>query len=107
MLGARELGLMKPGAVIINNSRGPVIDEPELIKALEEDRIAGAALDVCEKEPVDPNNPLLKMDNVLVTPHLAAFSQEAGEKSRMFAITNSARVAGGDEPDSVVPSTDF
>jgi phosphoglycerate dehydrogenase-like enzyme len=53
------------------------------------------------------DNPLLKMDNVLVTPHLAAFSQEAGEKSRMFAITNSARVAGGDEPDSVVPSTDF
>ena len=79
MLGARELGLMKPTAVIINNSRGPVIDEPELIKALQEDRIAGAALDVFEKEPIAPDNPLLAMDDrVFVTPHVAANNDGAG-----------------------------
>jgi phosphoglycerate dehydrogenase-like enzyme len=79
MLGARELGLMKPTAVIINNSRGPVIDEPELIKALQEERIAGAALDVFEKEPIAPDNPLLAMDDrVFVTPHVAANNDGAG-----------------------------
>jgi len=79
MLGAREFGLMKPTAIIINNSRGPVIDEPELVKALNEERLAGAALDVFEKEPVDPNNPLLKMDDrVFITPHVAAANHHAG-----------------------------
>ena len=79
MFGARELALMKPNAIVINTSRGPVIDEPELIKALQEERIAGAALDVFEKEPVDPNNPLLKMDDrVFITPHVAANNHGAG-----------------------------
>ena len=79
MLSARELGLMKPNAVVINNSRGPVIHEVELVKALQEERIAGAALDVFEKEPIDPDNPLLKMDDrVFVTPHVAANNVGAG-----------------------------
>ncbi len=79
MLGARELGMMKPNAIVVNTSRGPVIDEPELIKALQEDRIAGAAMDVFEKEPIDPDNPLLTMgDKVFVTPHMAANNKGAG-----------------------------
>jgi D-3-phosphoglycerate dehydrogenase len=79
MLSARELGMMKPNAIVINTSRGPVIDEPELIKALQEDRIAGAAMDVFEKEPIDPNNPLLSMgDKVFATPHMAANNHGAG-----------------------------
>jgi phosphoglycerate dehydrogenase-like enzyme len=107
MISDREFEMMKPTVVFINACRGPVVDEAALIRALNDNQIAAAGLDVLEQEPTPVDNPLLKMDNVLVTPHLAAFSQEAGEKSRMFAITNSARVAGGDEPDSVVPSTDF
>jgi D-3-phosphoglycerate dehydrogenase len=79
MLSARELSLMKPTAIVINNSRGPVIDEPELIKALQDEVIAGAALDVFEQEPADPNNPLFKMDDrVFVTPHMAANNDGAG-----------------------------
>ena len=79
MISAREFGLMKPNAVIINTSRGPAIDEAELIKALQEDRIAAAAMDVFEKEPIDPDNPLLKMgDKVLATPHMAANNNGAG-----------------------------
>jgi len=79
MLSAHELGLMKKNAIVINTSRGPVIDELELINALQEERIAGAALDVFEKEPVDPNNPLLKMDDrVFITPHVAANNYDSG-----------------------------
>ncbi|HBD84447.1 MAG TPA: lactate dehydrogenase, partial [Dehalococcoidia bacterium] len=107
MISDREFDMMKPTVIFINACRGPVVDEAALIRALNDGKVAAAGLDVLEQEPTPVDNPLLKMDNVLVTPHLAAFSQEAGEKSRMFAITNSARVAGGDEPDSVVPSTDF
>ena len=107
MISDREFDMMKPTVIFINACRGPVVDEAALIRALNDGKVAAAGLDVLEQEPTPVDNPLLKMDNVLVTPHLAAFSQEAGEKSRMFAITNSARVSGGDEPDSVVPSTDF
>ena len=69
---------MKPTAVVINTSRGPVVDEPALIEALQEGRIAGAGLDVFEKEPVDPGNPLLTMDNVVVSPHSAGTTWDAG-----------------------------
>jgi D-3-phosphoglycerate dehydrogenase len=79
MLSERELGLMKPTAVIINTSRGPVIDEKALIKALQTEQIAGAAMDVFEHEPVDLDNPLLKMDDrVFITPHVAANNYGAG-----------------------------
>ena len=67
---------MKPTAYFINVSRGPVVDEPALIDALRGGRIAGAALDVFEQEPVDPANPLLAMDNVIVTPHSLCWTDE-------------------------------
>lgn len=67
---AREFGLMKSSAFIVNTSRGPIIDEPALISALREKQIAGAALDVYDVEPVQPGHPLLKLDNVLLAPHL-------------------------------------
>ncbi|MBI4296221.1 MAG: C-terminal binding protein, partial [Chloroflexi bacterium] len=63
MIGEAELKLMKPTAYLINTARGAIIDEPALIRALQEKRIAGAGLDVFEKEPIDPTNPLLKLDN--------------------------------------------
>ena len=106
-MGDREFDMMKPTVIFINACRGPVVDEAALIRALNDGKVAAAGLDVLEQEPTPVDNPLLKMDNVLITPHLTAFSQEAGEKSRMFAITNAAQVAGGNDPDSVVPSTDF
>ena len=72
-----EFAQMKSNAYIINTARGRVIDEEAMIKALKDGKIAGAGLDVFEKEPIDPDNPLLKMDNVTVTPHSASFSDTA------------------------------
>ena len=102
MISDREFDLMKPTVVFINACRGPVVDEAALIRALEAGKIAQAGLDVLEEEPTPVDNPLLKMDNVLVTPHLASFTQESGEKSRTFAVYNAARILSGDDPESVV-----
>ena len=74
MIGEKEFRAMKPTAYFINTSRGPVVDEKALIKALQEKWIAGAGLDVFEKEPIESGNPLLKMDNVIVFPHSASYS---------------------------------
>ena len=71
LIGERELRLMQPHAALINTSRGAVVNETALIHALQEGRIAGAGLDVLEKEPLDADNPLLHMDNVVFTPHMA------------------------------------
>jgi phosphoglycerate dehydrogenase-like enzyme len=102
MISDREFGLMKPTAVLINACRGPVVDEAALIRAMQQHKILGAGLDVLEEEPTPADNPLLNMDNVLVTPHLAAFAQESFDKSRTFAVQNAARVARGEAPESVV-----
>ena len=70
LVGAKELGLMKPSAYIINTSRGPIIDEAALLAALREKKIAGAGLDVFDVEPLPTDHPLRKLDNVVLTPHL-------------------------------------
>ncbi len=74
MLTEHHFRAMKPEALFVNTGRGPTVDEPALIKALQQGWIAGAGLDVLEQEPVDPNNPLLKMDNVILTAHVASAS---------------------------------
>ena len=74
LLGERELRVMRPEAILVNTSRGQVIDEQALARALKERWIAGAALDVLSKEPPDADNPLFKLDNVILTPHLASMS---------------------------------
>jgi D-3-phosphoglycerate dehydrogenase len=102
LIGAKEFALMKPSAYIINTSRGPVIDEPAMIAALREGRIAGAGLDVFEKEPVDPDNPLLKMDNVICLPHSASYSDVAFSRLRRSVAEEAARVLSGRWPKSVV-----
>lgn len=76
IVGERELSWMKTDALIINTARGPIIDEAALARALREDRIGGAGLDVYEQEPVAKDNPLLKLDNVILTPHTAALTRE-------------------------------
>lgn len=88
MIGEREFGMMKKTAYLINTSRGPVVDETALYKALKEKWIAGAALDVFEKEPIDPDNPLLKLDNVVVAPHIASASVETRTKMAVIAAEN-------------------
>jgi phosphoglycerate dehydrogenase-like enzyme len=102
MISDREFNLMKPTAVLINACRGPVVDEAALIRAMQAKKILAAGLDVLEVEPTPVDNPLLDMDNVLITPHLAAFAQESYEKQSAFAIQNTARVARGEEPESVI-----
>jgi D-3-phosphoglycerate dehydrogenase len=77
IIGAAELARMKPGALLINVSRGALIDEPALISALDEGRIAGAGLDVFEKEPLRPDHPLQDRPNVILLPHLTFWTEQA------------------------------
>ena len=85
LLGERELSRMKPSAILINTARASLVDPQALVKALEENRIAGAALDVFWKEPLAANHPLLRMDQVLVTPHIAGASLDVTRiQSRMI-----------------------
>ena len=76
LLGARELALMKPDAYLVNTSRGPIVDEQALITALREKRIAGAGLDVFDREPLPGDHPLRRLDNVVATPHLGYVTLE-------------------------------
>ncbi len=76
LVGANEFALMKPSAYLINTSRGPIIDEPALLTALRDKRIAGAGLDVFDVEPLPLDHPLRKMDNVVITPHLGYVSEQ-------------------------------
>lgn len=88
LIGSRELDLMKPGAYLINTSRGPVADERALIKALQEHRIAGAALDVFESEPLPLDSPLRSLDNCFLAPHNANSSPGAAERVHENTIRN-------------------
>jgi phosphoglycerate dehydrogenase-like enzyme len=76
VVGARELGLMKPTAYLVNTSRGPLIDEAALIAALRENRIGGAAVDVYDEEPLPDDHPLRRLDNLVLTPHLGYYTEE-------------------------------
>jgi D-3-phosphoglycerate dehydrogenase len=98
MLGEEEFRAMKPTAFLINTARGAVVDEKALIKALQEGWIAGAGLDVFEKEPPDADNPLLRMDNVVATIHSAAYSDVAFRRLRIRVGEETARVLGGRWP---------
>jgi D-3-phosphoglycerate dehydrogenase / 2-oxoglutarate reductase len=102
MVGEEFLDLMKPTAYLINCSRGPVVDEKALIAALKQKKIAGAGLDVFEQEPVDPNNPLLKMDNVSVTNHYASYSEVAWNRANTQLGEEAMRVALGYWPMSLI-----
>jgi phosphoglycerate dehydrogenase-like enzyme len=95
LIGEREIGRMKPGAIIVNLSRGSVIDEAALIRALREGRIAGAGLDVAETEPLPPSNPLWDAPNTLITPHFTAAMPDKSERSLAMILTNLAAYKAG------------
>ncbi|MBA2450731.1 MAG: hypothetical protein H0V51_22185 [Chloroflexi bacterium] len=98
LIGTRELALMRPHAVLINTARGPLIDEAALARALATGQIAGAGLDVFRQEPPEPGNPLLALENVVLTPHVSAGTRDAFETKMRAAFANMARVARGEPP---------
>ncbi len=98
MIGERELRSMKPTAVLVNTARGEIVDEKALIKALREGWIAGAALDVFEREPLPPGHPLLEFENVIVTPHIAGASRETVRRSARMLAEDTARILKGERP---------
>ena len=102
LIGEQFFQRMKPTAILINTSRGPVVDEKALAQALAEKRLAGAALDVWEREPVAADNPLLRMDNVIATPHAAYFSSAAVAQVPRRCGEEVARVLTGQRPLNVV-----
>jgi D-3-phosphoglycerate dehydrogenase / 2-oxoglutarate reductase len=102
LIGEAFFRRMKPTAFLINTSRGPVVDERALIRALEDQRLAGAALDVWEQEPAAAANPLLRMDNVIATPHAAYFSSPAVAQVPRRCGEEIARVLTGERPINVV-----
>ena len=102
LIGERELKLMKSTAVLINTCRGRVIQEDALHRALVDGEIWGAGLDVFEQEPVAPDNPILKLDNVVVAPHVAGKSYESFPRRVRFAFENMSRVWNGGAPESIV-----
>ena len=102
----QTLSMMKPSSVVINTSRGAVVDERALIRALNAGVVSAAGLDVFEREPVDKENPLLRMDNVIVTPHMAGTTWDTWARRAKFGFENIKRVNDGNLPESVVRNFD-
>jgi len=102
LIGEKFFQRMKPTALLINTSRGPVVDEKALVRALHDKRLAGAALDVWEHEPIAVDHPLLRMDNVIATPHAAYFSTAAVAAVPRRCGEEIARVLSGQRPLNVV-----
>ena len=103
MIGRRELSLMKESAYLINTARGAVIDQSVLTEFLKENRIAGAGLDVFEEEPIPSDDPLLKLSNVVLTPHVGASTRETKDAMALSAIRNISVALRGEVPPDLVP----
>ena len=102
LIDRRELGRMKPTALLINTSRGAIVDEAALADALREGRLAAAGLDVFATEPVRPDNPLLRLDNVVLTPHVVWFTKDTMRRYLVAAIDNCRRLYEGHDLLNVV-----
>lgn len=102
LIGETALQRMKPSAFLLNTSRGAVVDQAALVRALEEDWIAGAGLDVFDPEPLPADSPLLALNNVVITPHMAAHTEEALLRMAMV-VTDVLAVIEGREPEHPVP----
>jgi phosphoglycerate dehydrogenase-like enzyme len=102
LIGERTLALMKPNAILVNTSRGPLVDAPALAKALREGKIRAAAIDVFDPEPPPPDLPLYELDNVVLSPHMAGVTGESILRIIAAALENCRRVARGEAPLDVV-----
>lgn len=102
LIGARELAMMKPTATLINTCRGPVVDEAALTEALRRRQIRCAGLDVLDKEPPEPGNPILQLDNVIFTPHSAGVTYDTWSRRGEFIFQNFQRAWAGEKPVAVV-----
>jgi D-3-phosphoglycerate dehydrogenase / 2-oxoglutarate reductase len=102
MIDAAALGRMKSTAILINAARGTIVDETALVKALNEGRLAGAAIDTFEDEPADPEHPLRKMDNVVMSPHVAGQAQEVLRNSSLAGAESITRELKGARPEHIV-----
>ena len=98
MIGANELALMKPTAILVNTSRGPVIDEKALYRTLSQGKIFGAGLDVFDQEPPPADNPLLNLDNVILTAHFAGPTSDNHVARFRNAFDNVQRMERGEPP---------
>ncbi|MHB1001191.1 MAG: D-isomer specific 2-hydroxyacid dehydrogenase family protein [Armatimonadota bacterium] len=102
MLSTREFGLMKQGIYIVNTARGELFDQDALISAIESGKVAGVGMDVVEGEPIDGSHPLLKYDNVLIVPHIAAYTMESLRLMGEKVVEDVERVIHGEMPDEVI-----
>ncbi|MFW6181127.1 MAG: C-terminal binding protein [Spirochaetota bacterium] len=102
MIGERELGLMKPGAVLVNTCRGKVVDTAALLQALRKGRLGGVGLDVLESEPPGPGHPLLNLPNAVVTPHAAWYSERTTQRLKEQGMDEVVRVLNGKRPRYIV-----
>jgi len=102
LISKRAFGLMKDGVYLVNTARGKIVDQLALIEALKTGKVSGAALDVFEEEPLDPSNPLASIDNVILTPHLAASSREAMRRMAVQVAEGVMAVLRGGVPESPV-----
>ncbi len=102
ILGREQIDRMKPGAMLVNLSRGGVVDEHALAEALREGRLSGAGVDVFEVEPITSDNPLIGLDNVVLTCHVAGVSKEARVRGSNTVGENIRRVLNGEKPLNVV-----
>ena len=98
LMNETRLAMMKTGAILVNTSRGPLVDEAALARALEEGRIGGAALDVFEKEPIAEDNPLLGLENVTLVPHIGSATEDSRRKMAETAAINLINVLKGERP---------
>lgn len=102
LVGERELRLMKPSACIVNTARGAIVDEAALIRALSKGTIAGAALDVYETEPLPIDNPLLKLENTILTPHISWYTEQSQARLKTEGATAVRDALTGKKPEFVV-----
>ncbi|HHW26387.1 MAG TPA: D-glycerate dehydrogenase, partial [Firmicutes bacterium] len=102
LIGERELNLMKPTAVLVNTSRGPVVNERDLYRALKDRRIFAAGLDVFDTEPIRSDNPLLELDNVVLLPHIGSASIATRTQMAVMAARNLTQVLAGQTPQNPV-----
>lgn len=102
LVGEAQLRMMKPTAYLVNTARGPIVNQAALVRALQERWIAGAGIDVFEKEPIDPDDPIATLDNVILSPHGLAWTEEIARDNGLEACDNILSVFRGEAPFATV-----